>query len=325
MVSVQVKAIGSALGCLLMLLLPLSVLSGHAAAATWGVELGDEWEYEYAYPFEFAWGEPYTMNLDGTIRFTVTSETNLPVNGTNQKVVMISVSGSGIGRGATPDTPVNETLSISGKVTRLASNFSLVSSDITISLSDKIDGYGGRVIYWNSSTGAHLDFNPPCDDYVGDSDLTSFKSQRSTCAVSMRSWSYDEPLDENTSEIGDSSMMTKTLLIQNHASVTTPAGTFDCNKYAVTQTIDNDSEIRSWYYSQEVGNYIKFDGFWVLGIPFLDVNYTLKSFQHDPPKKGLDIFSGPSMYIAITVTAAIIALVAIAMIAKRKRYRRRGY
>lgn len=308
-----------------MFLLPLSALSGHAAAATWGVEVGDEWEYDYTYSFEFAWGDSYTINLVGTIKFSVSSETTLPVMGTSQKVVVISVSGSGTGHGATPGTPVNETTTISGKITRLASNFSLVSTDLTFSVIDKIDGYGGRVVYWNASTGMHLDFKPPCDDYVGDSDLTTFKGSQSTCVVSVKSWTYDEPLDENTSEVESSSVKTKILLSQNDASVTTSAGTFNCMKYSVAQTTDNDSEVGSWYYSEEVGNYVKFDGPWVLGMPFMDANYTLKSYSYDPPKEKIDLFSEPILWIAIAVVAVVIAVASVGVIAKGKRYRKRGY
>ena len=321
----RVRKAGLGLVCAILCLLSTCTASDYGAADAPGIEVGDGWEYGFSDSYEFSWGEPLTINLTGTFRMNVTSEITLSYMGSLQTALVLTVTGGWSGQGAAPNVTMTDTTSMSGRITRLASNFSLVSMDMVYSSVLRIVSDFTGVSYWNTSMGQRMDFTTPHDDYVGDADLEAFKGSECRSDLHEQEWRYDEPTDDNKTEENNATLTTKVLLNQRSKSLSVPAGTFECNVYSVTQGMGGSENMGSCYYSKEVGNYVRINGLWVPGTPLTKTNLTLNSYSYDAPSEKMDLFSGPILWILLGIAATVVVIVVVGLVAKKKRYARRGY
>ena len=312
---------------MLSFLLSTCVITDNASAETPGIEIGNWWEYGFSDSSVFYFGEPIALSFTGSVRMNITSESTTQLLGGSEKVFMLKVTGISVGSGSNPNTTVSETQTITGNIARLASNFSLVWSDFTVAIVTKIvtEHPWEWTSYWNTSAHVNLEFAPAFDDYVGDSDLETFTGSESKSSCHVEVTQYDEPMDETTVEEYNEPFIARTELLQSSTTTTVPAGTFECSRFRVNETVNESSEESFWYYSKAVGNYLKFRGTSTFGSMLGDGNLTLKAYSYSPPSMKTNLLSEPYFWIAIAAVAAVASIAAVGLIAKKKRYRMRGY
>ena len=187
------------------------------------------------------------MQVDNTVEREVMSQ---PVN-----VHLLSITGIGTISGSRQGHQVTGTATTFGNQVRLASNFSLVSDSIATMMIETVIGVGGPV---STAIGHTASYVPAQNDYVGDDDHGVGCVIRSMARASGTVW-LDDGSSNDTHAVENNTAMTLRVL-ERGVGVTTPAGTFSCNKIGATMTMDSGNESMTLYYSDQVGNYVKIDG-----------------------------------------------------------------
>jgi len=306
------------------------MLPGNGSAEPTGIQIGDWWEYAVSEPTSSVFHD-VNMTATGSIRMNVTSLSTVQSQGVSYAVYVMTVTGLAAGSGSAPNVTSSMTLTYTGSITRLASDFSLLKSDIKIAVAEIFTHdwqyFGGKSTYfYNTSVTLTTQFAPAINDYVGDTDIETFtQTENMSSYQTVKIIQEGPPVPPDVEEYNGTYAI-RIRMFQPGAQLTVPAGTFECTKLQVNETIDGaygHSKESYWYYSKAVGNYISGTG--GFGPMPWKTDLKLRAYSYDPPVKTTDLLSSPILYISIAIVGAAVALLLVVRHAKKKRYARRGY
>ncbi|MCU0852204.1 MAG: hypothetical protein MUC90_02960 [Thermoplasmata archaeon] len=265
------------------------------------IGVGDYWEYEFGGDFE-------GLSLEGTYKLKVDDSTEKTINGTSTEVFLVDVTGSGDLSGSFESTVVTGQLTISGTMVRLRSNFSLASNLLMMNM--EMTGIG---MTFDMDVGMEDTFTPVMDDYLGDEQLENGAVFESESTVSSETWFNILGFNESESSTTDAQVRSEVVGIDVPVSVT--AGDFTCYKIEVSAEGGNESLASYYYYSDEVGNYVKIEG----GDPVSGLaDLELKSYSYSEGGGLLALFEDPMMIILIAVLVAVIIIVVLALVLRKR-------
>jgi len=298
------RKLGAAVVMGLFLLAAISLLpvARHAQAAV-AVEVGDYWKYESSADVE-------GMSLSGAIKMKVTGTEG---SGATEAYV-IGVSGSGDLTGSFSGFSVSGSVEYSGELKRLRSNFNLVSSDLEMEMRMSMQGETVKM-----TMGILQSYSPALDDYIGDVFPGYGATVVSNSTVTTTTTMEMDMLGQHITD-SDTSTDAATQTIQIAASnqtVSVPAGDFDCYKYTVTLDLGGDAVAMTYYYSADVGNYVKTDGSADFTTGF--GNTELKSYSYGGKGSGASsLFSGTNLLIIIVVIVAVIVVISLVLMMRKR-------
>jgi hypothetical protein len=252
------------------------------------IEVGDFWEYSMDMDDD-------GMVMTGGFKLKVDSESTV---GTDE-VFVLKLSGSGDLSGDMTGDVVSGSFDISGHQTRAKSDFNIMSEVIEMEMS--VQGAGLSI---SMTAGFSTEHEPSVDDFIGDDDLSLNSVVSTTTETTETSWMNVLGMNESDD---DTSQQTVTMtVVATNVTVTVPAGTFDCCKVEVEVVTDGYTDSTEyWYYSDEVGFYVKMGASSLGSVGDLE----LKDYGKDDGIAGL--FSGINLMIMILVIVVIVVLIAI--------------
>jgi len=289
---------------LFLVAVSLLPVAKHAAAAV-DVEVGDYWKYEAGADLE-------GMSASVTMKMKVTGTEGSGAS----EVYVITMTGSGDVSGSTGGLSMSGSVDYSGETKRLKSNFSLVSSDLDMIMSVKASGMSMKM-----TIGMLQTYSPALDDYIGDNNpgpggtLISTSTVTSTTTAKIEVSGFPAQTETDTST--DLAVQTIHVALAN-ATVTVPAGTFDCYKYTYNLDMGGMNESLTFYYSDEVGNLVKQEGTSAM-IGALG-NSELLSFSYGGKGSGdtSSLFSGTNLLIIIVVIVAVLVVVSLVLMMRKR-------
>jgi len=298
----------------MIILLIGTVESSSGSEDNHDIRVGDYWEYEMS-DVEL---EETTMeiSMETVYRFEVESLSQMNVDGEIADVFNIEMKGNTEFSASQETMLFTGEFSFSGIEKRLASNFSKVHDDLEIEIE-----MASEDLTISFTINSEMDYNPPFDDYVGDTELEVGQEFASRTEVNAEVIMIMNSIEETDTEVYEEEIFME--VVEKDISVTTPAGTFQCYKLRVTQSSEVSPISGSvyWYYSDEVGNYVKAEGgFELSGIS--GELMELKSFSYGEHRDSglLSMFTGDNLWLTLIIIAAVIIIVfAIAVIRNRKR------
>ncbi len=220
----------------------------HSSADSTPIASGNYWIYQYD---DIESG----VRARGSIMMQMDNSIDGVFMGQSATMQVVSIAGNGTISGSYQGHQVTGNSTILGSQVRLASNFSLVSDNVVTMTNETVIGVGGPV---SISMGYTASYGPVQNDYIGDDDHGVGCVIRSTFHVSGTAWSDDGTSNDTHTAESDATMTLR--VVENGVSVTTPAGTFLCQKVNATMMSGNESESLMLYYSDQVGNYVKMEG-----------------------------------------------------------------
>ena len=287
---------------LAMIAVSLLPAAEHAQAAM-EVEVGDYWKYDSSADAE-------GMALSGAIKMKVTGTEGSGAT----EVYVLTLSGSGDLTGSYSGITVTGSVDYSGTIKRLVSNFSLVSSDMEIAMSMKMQGETMKM-----TIGILQSYSPALDDYIGDVFPGYGATVVSTSTVTSTTTMDMEVLGQHITD-SDTTTDTATQTIQIAAAnetVEVPAGEFECYKYMYALDLGGSAAAMTYYYSSEVGNYVKSEGStdFTTGLGSIE----LLSYSYaGRGSGGASLFSGSSLFIIIVVIVAVVVLVSLVLMMRKR-------
>ena len=289
---------------LLLLVVSLLPLADRGQAAT-AVEEGDYWTYSSDVDVE-------GMSLSGSIKMKVTGTEGSGA----AEVYVIVLSGSGELSGSYSGYSVSGSVTYSGMLKRLVSNFSLVSSDLEITMSMTMQGETVDM-----TMGILQTYSPALDDYIGDTIPAHGATIVSNSDVTTTTTIEMDMLGQHISDSDTYTDYNATQTIQiatTNQTVSVPAGEFDCYKYTLTTDTGGDTMVMTYYYSTKVGNYVKSTGSGDISTGFGDSE--LKSYSYAGNGTGASsLFSGTNLLIIMIVIVVIVVVVLSVVLMIRKR------
>jgi len=186
-------------------------------------------------------------NISVAYRQEVSAEINKSIDGTITDLIETNETMDGMMSISLNGSYCTGIFSMTGAGVYLKSNFSQISSSCIMNMS----------ISLNDSTlfmdmGLDTSFDPPLNGFFGDEDISVGKKMSSSTSETTSGWIN---ILESTSTIpSETSIVNLTMeIVATDVNVTVPAGIFKCYKIKATS-----GEISAfYYYSDEVGNYVK--------------------------------------------------------------------
>lgn len=291
---------------LFLVAVSLLPVAKHAAAAV-DVEVGDYWKYEAGADLE-------EMSASVTMKMKVTGTEGSGAS----EVYVITMTGSGDVSGSTGGLSMSGSVDYSGETKRLKSNFSLVSSDLDMIMSVKASGMSMKM-----TIGMLQTYSPALDDYIGDNNpghggtLISTSTVTSTTTAKIEVSGFPAQTETDTST--DLAVQTIHVALAN-ATVTVPAGTFDCYKYTYNLDMGGMNESLTFYYSDEVGNFVKQEGMTTSVMIGALGNSELLSYSYGGKGSGgaSSLFSGTNLLIIIVVIVAVLVVVSLVLLMRKR-------
>lgn len=265
------------------------------------IEAGDYWEYEFGGDFE-------GLSLTGTYKMRVADTDQKVIGGDSTDVFIIDITGSGDISGSFESMTVTGDLTITGTMVRLTSNFSLASNLIMMDM-----GLTSLGLTMDFEAGMQDSFTPVIDDYIGDEQLEEGADFESRSTVTSDSWFDFLGFNESDGIVTETEVRSE--VIDMDVPVTTAAGDFTCSKIEVEVEGYNESMTSYYYYSDEVGNFVKVVGDDPVS-GFADLE--LKSYSYSEGGGAFALFEDPMMLIIIAVIVAVIILVVLALVLQKK-------
>ncbi len=261
----------------------------------------------------------YSAEIDSA-GMSISASVKMKIVGTESSgesaVYLIAITGSGDVSGTFNGSAVSGDVGISGEERRLVSNFSLVSSDLMFYISISMQGVAA-----NMTMSMLVVYSPAIDDFIGDRFPGYGVRVNSNCTVTATT-SMSMELGGETFSYSDSFTTTAFQTIEvasTNQTVVVPAGSFDCYQYTKTLLMGGESSVLTYYYSSEVGSYVKTTGSDDLLTTLGEVE--LESYSYAGRGAGISsLLSGTNLLL---ITLAIVAVVVIVglVIAMRRRGR----
>jgi len=279
-----------------------------ASAAAVSVNVGDYWKYSAS------------ASEEG---MTITATEKMAVKGTEgsgaNEVYVIELSGSGDVSGAIEGNSLSGSVTISGEVRRLTSNFSIVSQDLKESMKVTMMGESAKIALETSQT-----FSPALDDYIGDNDLgnggvlVSESDVATTVSMNIEVGGQSVPYSDSATSHAEVTIQ----IGGANESVTVGAGTFDCYVCTYTVEMDGNSATMTYYYSGTAGNYVKAVGTVEgvsLEVGMLGGSGELKAYSFGGAGTGSSILSGSTMMILGLAIVLVVVVVIVLLVRRRGR------
>jgi len=274
------------------------------ASAAVEVEVGDYWEYVGDADLE-------GMSAEVKLKMKVTGTEGSGAS----EVYVIALSGSGSVSGSFGTIQVTGDIDLSGEMKRLKSNLSLLSSEFATDISMEMVGQTGTVTMEMTQTN-----NPVLDDYIGDDNPghggTIVSKSNVTMVTVMKTEVSGMVIVDETDTSWYNAVQTIQVAAANE-TVTVPAGTFECYKYTITLEMNGTPEVLTYYYSDEVGNFVKMDGLSQMmgGLG----NPELKAYSFGGHGSGgASLFSGTNLLVIIVIIVAILVVVSLVLMMRRR-------
>ena len=275
---------------LAVLMLTSLVISVSSEAEDVNIDVGDYWVYSMDVDED-------GMILTGTVEMKVDRTATLG----GKEVFYLEMSGSGDVSGSMEDVTISGSFDLDGEQVRLQSDFDVLSEDVTIEMSVGIPGMS-----LDMSMGFETDYSPSRDDFIGDGDLELNSVQTSEFSATATYWMNMLTMNESDSETmeGESTLT----VVDESVSVTVPAGTFDCCKVKVETTMDGSTETAYWYYSEEVGFYVKQD-FSAMGMGDME----LEEYSSGDDGGIVSMFTGDNLWLTLLIIVVVVVIIAVAL------------
>ena len=271
-------------------------------SASVGVKVGDYWTYSNGVDVE-------GMSVSVTEKMKVTGTEG---SGSSE-VFVIALSGSGDVSGSISGTSISGTVDITGEVKRLTSNFSMVSSDMEMSLNIEVQGQSATM-----KMGFEMTFNPALDDFIGDNDLghgatlVSRSNVTTTVSIDMEVMGQHQTNSDTTTD-----QVVQTIQIgPANESVSVKAGKFDCFVCTYSLEMGGMDESMTYYYSAEAGNYVKTVGTSSQMIGGLGAG-ELEAFSFGG--KGTTSSISPATILMIVIVVVVLVIVAVSLVVLMRR------
>jgi hypothetical protein len=301
----RMKKLGIVLAIGLFLVATSLLPVANRAAAAVGVEVGNYWKYE-------AGADVTGMSVDVTMKMKVTGTEGSGAS----EVYVVSMTGSGDVSGSFEGYSISGSVDYSGEMKRLTSTFSLVSQDLEMVISMKASGVSMKM-----TMEILQEFSPALDDYIGDNNpghggtivSNSTVTTTSTIKIEMAGFPADTETDTST----DAAVLTIDVAASNE-TVVVPAGEFDCYKYTYELDLGGSMETMTYYYSDEVGNFVKQVGATEMMGAF--GNGELKSYSYGGKGSGgtSSLFSGTNLLIIIVIIVAVLVVVSLVLMMRKR-------
>ena len=283
----RTRIVSASLAVLMLASLAISVSS---EAEDVNIDVGDYWVYSMDVDED-------GMILTGTVEMKVDRTATLG----GKEVFYLEMSGSGDVSGSMEDVTISGSFDLDGEQVRLQSDFDVLSEDVTIEMSVGIPGMS-----LDMSMGFETDYSPSRDDFIGDGDLELNSVQTSEFSATATYWMNMLTVNESDSETmeGESTLT----VVDESVSVTVPAGTFDCCKVKVETTMDGSTETAYWYYSEEVGFYVKQD-FSAMGMGDME----LEEYSSGDDGGIVSMFTGDNLWLTLLIIVVVVVIIAVAL------------
>ncbi|MGB2825767.1 MAG: hypothetical protein WBC49_03925 [Thermoplasmata archaeon] len=267
-----------------------------SARAGVDVGVGDYWEYTASMDDD-------GLTMDGSFKLSIESETTLDAH----EVFVLDISGSGDVSGAIEDVSISGSFDLTGFQKRVKADFNLVVEEIQMEME-----MGGMGITMSGTFGFLTEYDSSMDDYIGNDDLAVDTVVTTSSDATETSWMSFLGMNESDSQT-NSRTLTMTV-VEVNVSVDVPAGTFDCCKVKVESDTDGFVETEYWYYSEEVGFYVK------MGASSLGAIGDLELEDYSGKDKGvIGLFTGDNLWITMLIIVVVVIVVAVALAMKSRR------
>ena len=245
------------------------------------------------------------MLMEGSFKVKVDRESTID----SQQVFVLEISGSGDVSGDLEGSTISGSFDITGEQARLKSDFNILSETIEIEMSMSAMG-----ISVSGTLGFETEYDSPMDDYIGDDDMTLNSVVTTTTDTTEDTWA--DMLGFNESDSDTFSQTVTMTVVETNVSVDVPAGTFDCCKVKVDIETDGyPDSTEYWYYSDEVGFYVK------MGASSMGSEGELELEDYSGKDSGLSgLFSGTNLLI-ILIIVVVVVLIAVAVGMRSRRGR----
>ena len=261
-----------------------------SARAGVDVGVGDYWEYTASMDDD-------GLTMDGSFKLSIESETTLDA----QEVFVLDISGSGDVSGAFEDVSISGSFDLTGFQKRVKADFNLVVEEIQMEME-----MGGMGITMSGTLGSLTEYDSSMDDYIGNDDLAVDTIVASSSDATVTSWMNFLGMNESDNQT-TSQVITMTV-IEVNVSVEVPAGTFDCCKVKVESDTDGFVVTEHWYYSEEVGFYVK------MGASSLGAVGNLELVDFSNKDEGvIALLTGDNLWITILIIVVVVIVVAVAL------------
>ncbi|MEM2891008.1 MAG: hypothetical protein QXJ32_00670 [Thermoplasmata archaeon] len=287
---------------LVLVAIAIAAFSTPAVAADLNISTGDWWEYEVTAEIP-----EIDVTPSGTVKMEVKDKVQETVMGQIREVFVLDMVGSASFSGTYMGFAVSANMTFTGEIHRLASNFSMSSMQMVASMDMVVTG-----MTMSMSMGMESDYEPVMNDYLGDEDLTVGALIHSHSSATSSTWVNMMGTNETGTSTDEVDLTMQ--VVASDVEVSTPAGTFKCYKVLVTgETTDEPNLSTTYYYSDEVGNFVKVEGDGDIATGFSSM--TLKAYSRGG---GL---SSAATILVIGLAVAAVVVVAIALMLMRGRRR----
>lgn len=255
------------------------------------IAVGDFWKYSLSMDDE-------GMVMTGTFKMEVDSKTTVG----SQEAYTVKISGDGDLDMDLEGIVMSGSFDLSGHQTRMVSDFNLIDETVEMEMSVSIMG-----LSVDGTSGTTTEYDPSMDDYIGDDDMSLASEVTTTVDVTETTWFSLAGFGDTGEETDNYSQTVTMTVVETNVTVTVPAGTFECCKVKVETTVDGyPDSTEYWYYSEEVGYYVKMDASSLGGAGDMELE--------DYGNKGggiAGLFSGTNLLIMILIIAVVVVLVAV--------------
>jgi len=164
-------------------------------------------------------------------------------------------------------------------------------------------------------------FSPALDDYIGDDNpgfggtIVSRSTVTSTTTMKLEMPGF--PAQTDTESSTDDAELVIQLAAVN-STVEVPAGTFECYKYTYNLDMGGMSESLTYYYSDDVGNFVKQEGVTEMMGALGNAEMTSYSYGGKGSGGTSSLFSGTNLLIIIVIIVAVLVVVSLVLMMRRR-------
>jgi hypothetical protein len=279
---------------MLTVLFSLSAAPVQAADASWSK--GDKWVYSWA-----ASEEGLLFDMDGSME--------MKVDRTTSDSYVMSLTGTATVSGTFMNASISGSGHFSGSMTRAKANFGAISTTMIMNVS-----VSSGALTIGMEMGVMTTASPPLNDLPINQALVPGMHIWSNSTITGTSWFNIAGFENESDTISTTEHLE--LVVGANETITTPAGTFECIKLSAGAL----PGALTYYYSEEVGNYVKVSGTAGMDIGYAGIgDLTLESYSYG--ESGIMSFiTGKNWWVTALIIAAIAAFV-VGLVAMRRRGR----